>query len=191
MEDDNESNNEYAKDYDEDDEDEDDDSEDDDSEDDDDDGNGNDLLTGSADPDRGDDPDQPSGGDGCAVHDDSIVDDCEDDWGASYQMQLYGRAASDNSRPVNPETEHETEKRKHPSLYEWRMEKLSQNSLQTAFFGGGHKCLNMTDEGKPCHTNLWGENEQGLEALRFQRALVLYSIVSSTCPDLLPTSCIL
>lgn len=68
---------------------------------------------------------------------------------------------------VNEDTG-EARQRSHPSLNDWWEEKLSDESLRTAFFGSGHKCSNLYG-GKPCHANLWGDACTGLEALRSQR----------------------
>lgn len=60
-------------------------------------------------------------------------------------------------------------RRSHPSFEEWRAEKLDESSLKEAFFGVGHKCINLWN-GKGCHVNLWGDAETGLQALKAQRA---------------------
>lgn len=60
-------------------------------------------------------------------------------------------------------------RRSHPSFEEWRAEKLDDCSLKEAFFGVGHKCMNLWN-GKGCHVNLWGDAETGLQALKAQRA---------------------
>lgn len=92
--------------------------------------------------------------------------------------RLYG-AATRALRPSNATTAddneraHAREPRKaHPSLEEWRAEKLSEASLREAFFGVGHKCTHVVD-GKACHVNLWGDADAGINNLRIQRALAL------------------
>lgn len=65
-----------------------------------------------------------------------------------------------------------TRRSRHPSFEEMRKEKLSEESLQHAFFGSKHNCVNLF-KGKPCHVNLWGDAQTGIEALRHQRTYVL------------------
>lgn len=89
-------------------------------------------------------------------------------------IQLYNKAQKRAPAPTcSQQIEDEqnmTTRRAHPTFYEWRCEKLTSESLQQAFFGGGHKCVNLHN-GKPCHADLWGDAHTGLEALRSQRAL--------------------
>ncbi|KAL3905642.1 MAG: hypothetical protein SGPRY_010843, partial [Prymnesium sp.] len=57
----------------------------------------------------------------------------------------------------------------HPAFNEWRCEYLSEASLREAFFGCGHTCNNLRNDGAPCHVNLWGDSHTGMIALRRHR----------------------
>jgi len=90
--------------------------------------------------------------------------------------QLYGRANTHSKNGTLPavRAKEVKERKLHPSFAEWKAEKLSKESLQEAFFGGGHKCKRLYN-GKPCHVDLWGDSHTGIEALRHQREWALPS----------------
>lgn len=90
--------------------------------------------------------------------------------------QLYGRANACAKYAAVPAARAQAvkERKLHPSFAEWRAEKLSKESLQEAFFGGGHKCKRLHN-GRPCHVDLWGDSHTGIEALRHQRECVAHS----------------
>lgn len=91
--------------------------------------------------------------------------------------QLVRRAAQVEQNEEDDEEEQDdaygelssTSRRPRSSFKEWVREKLSEESLRQAFFGGGHKCNNL-HAGKPCHVNLWGDVHDGIAQLKHHRA---------------------
>lgn len=102
--------------------------------------------------------------------------------------QLYGSSAG--NRRVHSARTQCCRSKSHPSRDEWRAEKLSEESLRDAFFGLSHKCTNKWVGGahsRPvaCHVGLWGDAQDGLEALRLQRACMSFathqSLMTKAC----------
>lgn len=82
--------------------------------------------------------------------------------------RLFG--ASRARSMARDEVAQQRERKSHPSFAEWRAWKLSEESLRDAFFGMQHTCTNQW-EGKPCHVNLWGDVDNGLQTIKHHREL--------------------